>query len=155
MPGNKVKAFLDENEVRYVSIQHSRAYTAQEVAESAHVPGHELAKTVMVKLDGTLAMAVVPAVFNIDLELLRGAAGAGTATLASENEFKTRFPDCQPGAMPPFGNLYGMRVYADEGLSDEEMIAFNAGSHVEIIRMTYSDFERLVEPKLARIADVP
>jgi len=155
MPGDKVKAFLDENAVRYVSIQHSRAYTAQEVAESAHVPGHELAKTVMVKLDGTLAMAVVPAVFNVDIELLRGAAGAGTATLASEDEFKTRFPDCQPGAMPPFGNLYGMRVYADEGLSDEEMIAFNAGSHVEIIRMTYSDFERLVEPKLARIADVP
>jgi Ala-tRNA(Pro) deacylase len=155
MPGDKIKAFLDENEVRYVSIQHSRAYTAQEVAESAHVPGHEIAKTVMVKLDGTLAMAVVPAVFNVDLELLRGAAGAGTATLASEDEFKTRFPDCQPGAMPPFGNLYGMRVYADEGLSDEEMIAFNAGSHVEIIRMTYADFERLVEPKLARIADVP
>jgi Ala-tRNA(Pro) deacylase len=155
MPGDKIRRFLDENDVRYASIQHSRAYTAQEVAESAHVPGHELAKTVMVKLDGALAMAVVPAVFNLDLELLRGAAGADTAVLATEAEFSARFPDCQPGAMPPFGNLYGMSVYADEGLSDEEMIAFNAGSHVEIIRMAYADFERLVAPKLARIADVP
>ena len=155
MPGTAIKRFLDSNAVRYVTIQHSRAYTAQEVAESAHVPGHELAKTVIVKLDGRMAMAVVSAVFNVDIELLRGAADVRTAELASEAEFKNRFPDCQPGAMPPFGNLYDMEVFADEGLSDEEMIAFNAGSHVELIRMSYADFERLVKPRLARIADVP
>jgi len=108
-----------------------------------------------VKLDGRLAMAVVPAVFNVDLELLRGAANASSAVLASEDEFKSQFPDCQPGAMPPFGNLYGIQVYADEDLREEEIIAFNAGSHVEVIRMPYADFERLVQPKIARIADVP
>lgn len=155
MAGTAVRQFLDSKGIRYVTIQHSRAYTAQEVAESAHVPGHELAKTVIVKLDGQLAMAVVPAVFNVDFELLRGAAGAQTAELASEEEFKDRFPDCQPGAMPPFGNLYEMPVFADEGLSDEEMIAFNAGSHVELVRMSYADFERLVTPRIARLADVP
>jgi Ala-tRNA(Pro) deacylase len=155
MPATAIRRFLDEHRTRYVTVQHSRAYTAQEVAESAHVPGHELAKTVIAKLDGELAMAVVPAVYSVDIGLLRGVAQARSVSLASEDEFKGRFPDCQPGAMPPFGNLYGMRVLADDSLSDEEMIAFNAGSHVEIIRMAYVDFERLVRPTVGRIAELP
>ena len=146
MPGTKLKQFLDENQVRYVSIRHSPAFTAQETAASAHIPGRELAKTVMVKIDGAMAMAVLAATKRLDLELLRQAAGAQKVTLADEKEFSGAFPDCEPGAMPPLGNLYGLDVYVDESLREDEQIAFNAGSHAELIQMDYQEFERLVQP---------
>ena len=152
MPATKVKQFLDANRVRYVAIQHSPAFTAQEIAASAHIPGRELAKTVMVKLDDRLAMAVLPATKKLDTELLERASGARRAMLASEKEFMDMFPDCEPGAMPPFGNLYGLEVYADEQLAQDEMIAFNAGSHAELIQVPYDDFVRLVKPKVASLA---
>ncbi len=152
MPVQKLKQFLDENQVKYVSISHSKAYTAQEVAASAHIKGKELAKTVIVKLDNATAMAVLPASYHVDLELLREAAGASRAALATESEFKGMFPDCETGAMPPFGNLYGMDVYVAEALAEDAEIAFNAGSHTELIRMAYKDFERLVQPKVLRFA---
>jgi Ala-tRNA(Pro) deacylase len=155
MPVEKLKEFLEKNGVKYVSISHSPAYSAQEIAASAHVRGKELAKTVMVKLDGRMAMAVLAASHKVDFGLLKKAAGAGKAELAGEEEFREMFPGCEVGAMPPFGNLYGMEVFVDEGLSADEEIAFNAGSHTELIRLKYGDFERLVGPKAANFSIGP
>ena len=149
MPVKKLKEFLDKERVKYVSITHSPAYTAQEVAQSAHVPGKDVAKTVMVKIDGKMAMAVLPASCKVDLERLKTAAGAGKVELANEGEFKGLFPDCEVGGMPPFGHLYGMAVYCSPELAEDEQIAFNAGSHTELIRLSYRDFERLEKPKIA------
>jgi len=152
MPIKKLREFLDSNHVRYVCIGHSRAYTAQEIAASAHIPGKELAKTVMVKLDGNMAMAVLPASHKIDFDLLKMAAGASEVELATEREFKGMFPECEPGAMPPFGNLYGMSVFVEQTLAEDEEIAFNAGSHTELIRLAYKDFEKLAEPAVVELA---
>lgn len=149
MPARKLKEFLDSRGVKYVTIGHPTVYTAQEIAASAHIPGKELAKTVVVKLDGKLAMAVLPASHKIDFDFLREAAKAKVVALACEEEFKDLFPGCNIGAMPPFGNLYGMDVFAEEALAEDEEIAFNAGSHTELIKMDYKDFEMLVRPKLA------
>jgi Ala-tRNA(Pro) deacylase len=148
MPVRKLKEFLDNNHVKYVSIVHSRAYTASEVAQSAHISGKEMAKTVMVKVKGKMAMAVLPASSQVDFEHLRGALGANSVELASEREFQDLFPECEVGAMPPFGNLYGMDVCASRRLSEEREIAFNAGSHTELIKLSYQDFERLVKPRV-------
>jgi len=153
MPIEKLKTFLDKEGIKYVIITHSRAYTAQEAAASAHIPGREVAKTVMVKLDGRMAMAVLPASYHIDLEHLAGAAGAKKVSLASEHEFAALFPDCDTGAMPPFGNLYGLPVYVDERLTHDTWIAFNAGKHSVAIQMAFSDFRKLVEPTVVALAE--
>ena len=155
MPVTKLKKFLDENGVKYVSITHSRAYTAQEAAASAHIPGKQVAKVVIVKLDGELAMAVLPATCKVDFDRLKEASGAGEAGLAAEAEFDGMFTECELGAMPPFGNLYGMDVYVAERLAGDEEIAFNACSHTELIRLAYADFERLAKPKVMRFAFQP
>jgi Ala-tRNA(Pro) deacylase len=149
---NKLKEFLDSKHIQYIVISHSPAFTAQQIAASAHVKGKELAKTVMVKIDGNLAMAVLPASQKVDLERLREAADAEQVELASEREFRDRFPDCDLGAMPPFGNLYGLDVYVADTLTDDEEIAFNAGSFTELVRMAYRDFEQLVQPEVVRFA---
>ena len=149
MPVKKLKEFLDAQNVKYVGIFHSLTYTAQEIAASVHVKGKDVAKTVMVKLDGKMAMAVLPASHQVDFDHLRKASGAQDAVLATENEFKDLFPDCDIGAMPPFGNLYGMDVFVARALTEDKEIAFNAGSHYEMIRLAYEDFERLVNPKIA------
>ena len=146
MPVKKLKEFLDSSGVRYVSIVHSMAYTAQEIAATTHIPGKEIAKTVMVKLDGKMAMAVLPASYKVDFGLLQKAAGVGKVELASEEEFKGIFPECEIGAMPPFGNLYGMDVFVAESLAEDKEISFNAGSHTELIKLGYKDFENLVKP---------
>lgn len=148
MPVRRLKEFLDSHNIRYVTISHSRAFTAQETATSAHIPGKELAKTVMVKIDGKMAMAVLPASCKVDFDLLRKATGSGQAEIADEKEFKNLFPECEVGAMPPFGNLYGMDVFVARSLTEDEEIAFNAGSHRELVKMAYRDFERLVKPKV-------
>ena len=152
MPAGKLREFLDEKGVRYVTIGHSPAFTAQEIAASAHISGRELAKTVMVKIDGAMAMAVLPASRTVDFGLLEAAAGAQSVELAHEEDFRDLFAGCEVGAMPPFGNLYGMAVYADEGLAEDEEIAFNAGSHKELVKLAYADFARLVEPTVAAFA---
>ena len=152
MPVKKLKEFLDSQSVKYVTLNHSAAYTAQEIAASAHVRGKDLAKTVMVTLDGKMAMAVLPASRKVSFELLREASGAGNVQLAGEQAFRDMFAGCEVGAMPPFGNLYEMDVYASRLLTQDEEIAFNAGSHTESMRLAYKDFERLVKPKVARIA---
>ena len=148
MATTKLEEFLNQNGVVHQIIRHPLAFTATSVAGAAHIKGKEMAKTVMVNLDGHLAMAVVPADRKVDLERLRQAAGAVRAELADEREFLGDFPECEPGAMPPFGNLYGMEVYVEPHLAADAEIAFNAGSHTELIRMAYKDFERLIHPKL-------
>jgi Ala-tRNA(Pro) deacylase len=148
MPLSKVRAFLDGHHIKYVVISHSKAYTAQGIAAIAHIRGQELAKTVIVKLDGALAMAVLPASYQVDLLALKKVVGVKDASLASEREFKQHFPDCETGAMPPLGNLYGFPVYVDETLTRDEEIAFNAGTHFELVRMKYEDFDKLVEPEV-------
>jgi len=152
MPVKKLKDFLDSNKIKYVTIKHSPAYTAPEIAGTAHIPGKELAKTVIIKVDGKMAMAVLPASQKVNFDLLKKIAGASKAELASEQEFKDLFPECDVGAMPPFGNLYGMEVFVDESLLEDKEIAFNAGSHTELIRLAYKDFERLVKPKMGKIS---
>lgn len=144
--------FLDSHNIRYVTLHHSQAYTAQEVAQSAHIHGVEFAKTVIVRLDGKLAMAVLPAPEKIDLELLSAAAHVKEAELATENEFQGRFPKCEVGAMPPFGNLFDMDVYLEEEMTSNERMTFNAGTHTELVQMSVKDFLDLVNPKLTRIS---
>jgi Ala-tRNA(Pro) deacylase len=152
MPTRRLKEFLDHNHVKYVCISHSPAYTAQEIAASVHIPGKEMAKTVMVKLDGRMAMAVLPASARLDMNLLKEACGAKQVALASESEFRSLFPDCETGAMPPFGNLYDLPVYVAEKLTEDREIAFNSGTHSELIRLSYNDFERLAKPKVVRVS---
>src|SRR3989442_7892006 len=143
MPVKRLKEFLDGHHVEYVTVSHSRSYTAQDVAESAHVSGRELAKTVLVRLDGTMAMVVLPAATRVDFNLLKLAAGAKHAELAGEKEFKDLFPECELGAMPPFGTLYGMETYASDRLGGQKEIALNARSHTPIIPLSDRGFARL------------
>ncbi len=150
MPLKKLKEYLDSQKVRYESLAHYETYTSQETAQSAHISGRELAKTVIVKIGGRMAMAVLPAPKKIDFALL-GAAAGSAAEIAVEQEFIDIFPDCETGAMPPFGNLYGMDVYVDESLTRDKEIAFNAGSHIELMKLSYKDFARLVRPKVVKM----
>ena len=152
MPVQKLVELLDRNGIKYTITTHSVANTAQEVAALTHTPGQELAKTVILEIDGALAMAVLPACTVVDVGQLREAVGAQSVTLAKEHDFKSWFADCEPGSMPPFGNLYGMAVLVDEVLTRDKQIAFNAGSHRELMRLSYKDFERLVKPKVLRFA---
>lgn len=151
MPLSKLRNFLDSQNVKYLVISHSLAYTAQGVAALAHVSGKKLAKTVIVNIDGILGMAVIPASEHVDLDRVRVLTGAQIVQLASEREFKDAFPDCETGAMPPFGNLYDMPVYADVSLGLQEEITFSAGSHRELVRMDWKDLERLVNPTIHRL----
>ena len=147
-----LRDFLDRHHVRYVVMSHSPAYTAQETAQAAHIHGEQFAKTTIVKLDGELAMAVLPATQKVDLKLLAAAAGAAKSEVANEAEFRGRFAECELGAMPPCGNLFAMPVYVEEALTREKNIAFNAGTHSELVQMAMADFVDLVKPRLARIA---
>lgn len=146
MAMERVKHFLDENSVKYVIQQHSPVYTAQEVAEAAHVPGRHFAKSVMVTVDGRLALAVLPATDRVDLRRLAQSLGAQSVGLAEEGEFSDRFPDCEPGAMPPFGNLFDLEVFVSPHLTQADIIAFNAGNHREVMQLAYDVFDRLVKP---------
>lgn len=148
MPAKKLKEYLDRHHIKYTSIKHSPAYTAQEIAARSHISGKDMAKTVMVKINNEMAMAVLPASFKIDFEALMNVTGSAMVDLASEEEFKFIFPDCEIGAMPPFGNLYDLDVYVSEKLAEDNEIWFNAGTHNELIRMHYDDFERLVKPRV-------
>ncbi|MHC4971337.1 MAG: aminoacyl-tRNA deacylase [Planctomycetota bacterium] len=151
----KLKAFLDEHKVKYHVLSHHERFTSSEIAQALHVPGQELAKVVMVNADGKLVMAVVTANDRVDLGALKGVIGAKNAKLATEDDFKGTFPDCEVGAMPPFGNLYDVPVFADSALTKDEEIVFEAGNHKEAVKLSYGDFDRLVKPKVAEIATSP
>lgn len=144
----KLKEYLEKEGVRYVTISHPTAYTAQEIAHLVHVPGKEMAKTVMISVEGKTAMAVLPASYNINFSHLCGVLNTTNVYLEAEEEFKRAFPDCELGAMPPFGNLYDMEVYVAKSLAEDEEIVFNAGTHTDLIKMSYADYERLVQPKV-------
>lgn len=148
MPSTRLHRLLDANHVKYQTIAHLPAPTAQETAAVAHVPGREFAKTVIVNIDGRLAMVVQNAKSLVPLSRIRAVTGAQEVHLASEHEFEDSFPDCEPGAMPPFGNLYGMEVFVTQDLAEDEEITFNAGSHTELVKLGYQDFARLVHPVL-------
>jgi len=152
MPVKKLKYYLDANDIKYVVISHSSAFTALDVAESAHFSGNKLAKTVMVKMDGKMAMAVLPAPHKIDFELLKAICAAEQVELATEDEFTDLFPNCAVGTMPPFGNLYNMQVYLAEPLTENDEIAFAAGSHSELLKLSYRDFARLVKPAIVQFS---
>ena len=146
--------FLDERHGNYTALSHSRTITAQETAAAARIGNQHFAKTVMLKIDGKLAMMVMPASYRVDLVRLSRALGGSLVELAQEDEFRGAFPDCELGAMPPFGHLYGMPVYVDSRLTGQAEIAFNAGSHTDVVRMPYVEFERLAQPELLWLAHV-
>jgi Ala-tRNA(Pro) deacylase len=150
---NRLKAFLDENGARYVITTHSPAFTAQEIAALAHVKGRELVKAVMVKADGKHWLVATSAGQKVDLERVKRALGANDVRLETESDFRALFPDCELGAMPPFGNLYGVPVLIDESLQADEEIAFNAGDHTTLVRMRFDDFQRLVMPRSSAIGE--
>jgi Ala-tRNA(Pro) deacylase len=146
-----VKEFLDNQGIDYEIILHRRSDTAQATASAAQVPASKLAKTVIAKVDGALHMAVVPASQRLDLRLLKAATGGGSVALASEAEFQANFPGCEPGAMPPFGNLYGLPVWVDGQVAANPQIVFNAGTHTELVRLAYRDFARVVAPRVVSL----
>ena len=148
----RLKSYLDKNGVDYHVSYHQRVYTAQEVAAAQHVPGRELVKVVMVRVDSELMMMVLPASFIVDMDTLKRLFPAKNVGLAREEEFQGLFPDCEIGAMPPFGNLYDLQVYVDTTLAGQPHIVFQAGTHVETIRMAYQDFVNLVQPKVVDFA---
>jgi Ala-tRNA(Pro) deacylase len=145
----KLKQLLDQNGVQYSLIVHHTAYTAQEVAAAEHVPGREHAKVTVIKVGQDFAMAVMPAQKKIDFVKLAAVLGEKQIRLAEEKEFSGIFPECEPGAMPPFGHLFGLSVIVDVELEKDQNIAFQAGTHVESIRMKYADFKRLEKPRTA------
>ena len=152
MPVKALKDYLDTHGIHYLTITHSKAYTMQKIAALTHISGNEMAKTVMVKVDGKMAMAVLPASTRINFSSLKSLLDADDLRLAHEDEFKDVFPNCEVGAMPPFGNLWNIPVYVAEKLTRQGHIAFNAGTHLELIQMDYKDFERLVKPKVLSYA---
>ncbi len=151
MPVKMLKELLDSHDVKYASISHSRAYSAQTIAEAAHIPGKELAKTVVVRIDDKFAMVVLPASYRVHLGHLKVAVSASHVELATETELENLLPDCERGTMPSFGILYDMDVYVAEQLTEDEEITFSAGSHTELVRMSCKDFETLVTPKIAAL----
>jgi len=148
----RVKEYLDQNDVKYASIKHSKAYTAQEIASSSHISGKELAKTVILKdKKGEFAMAVLPAVDKVDLEAIEEKRDLVNPELASEQEFRDLFSDARTGAMAPFGNLYDLPTYVSTKFENHRMITFNAGNHEELIRMPFKDYKELVKPKIIKL----
>jgi len=145
---SRLKVMLDEAKVFYEVYTHPLAYTAQEIAEKQHVSGKELAKVVMLEVDNQLVMGVVPGNLKVDVNAARANLHASTLRLATEDEFTSRFPECEIGAMPPFGNLFGLKVVVDPALEKDEYIYFNAGSHAQTVRMKYKDFAALVKPQV-------
>jgi Ala-tRNA(Pro) deacylase len=152
MATRRIIEFLNGNNIKYVMTTHSPAYTAQEVAAAAHVPGRQFAKAVIVRIDGELAMAVVPATCKVDTFALRSALGAEFVEVVDKPVIAERFEGCQLGAMPPLGNLFGMQTYVDREIAKSDDIAFNAGTHSDVVWMRFDDYRRLVHPKLLHIA---
>ncbi len=153
MYGEKIRKFLDENDVPYETIDHRAEYTADRTAESVHIHGKNVAKTVIVKVDGDLHMAVVTASEMVDMSFLQKIFGTKGVVLADEKDFEDIFPDCEVGAMPPFGNLYNIKMFISEELSHDEEFVFNAGSHETLIKIRYYDYERLMHPMVVNFQD--
>ena len=147
----RLKSFLEDNQIAYSVMTHTTAYTAQGAAAAMKISGKELAKTVVLRTGGEMILAVLPAPNHVRLDKLAAEVGK-PVRLATEQEFSDLFPDCELGAMPPFGSLYDLPVYVDESLAADEAIVFNAGTHREAIRMRYDDFVRMAKPKVCSFA---
>jgi Ala-tRNA(Pro) deacylase len=147
MPSQNLTRYLNDHRVKYTTITHTPAYTAQEIAAAAHVSGMKLAKSVVVKIDGKLCIFVEPANYKVNLKALQVQLGAHSVELAHEYEFEDTFPGCETGAVPPIGELFDVDVYVDDVIKYQDEIAFSAGNHSELVTMRYSDFEKLVKPK--------
>ncbi len=148
----RLEHYFREQDVKYEVTAHPEVYTAQEVAAVEHVPGKLMAKVVISVLDGKTTMLVLPAPYRVEMPKLRAALAAKEARLAREEEFAHLFPDCEAGAMPPFGNLYNVAVVVDGSLGQDPKIVFNAGTHRETMTVSYKDFERLVAPRIVDFA---
>lgn len=148
----RLVAYLQENGVAFEELSFPEVYTAQEVAAQLHVPGWQLAKVVMAKAEGELAMLVLPAPARVDFSCLKEALGAKEVELARERDFGHRFPDCEVGAMPPFGGLYQVPTYVEEALTEAGDIVFLAGTHNEALKLSYTDYERLAQPQVLGFA---
>jgi Ala-tRNA(Pro) deacylase len=146
---NRLESFLKERDVPFQTQHHARAFTALEIAESEHVPGKMLAKVVILTDTDRLLMAVIPAPEHVNLDKAKAVIGTDRLRLAEESEFLDEFPDCEVGAMPPFGNLYDVPVYVDKTLAEDETIVFNNGTHTDTMSLKYKDFEQLVQPHIA------
>lgn len=148
MPAKRIKEFLTQNKIHYLSITHSEAYTTREISHLSNISEHTFAKSVLIRAEDKTLMVVLPASERIEFEALKKILHENNVSLAPENTFLALFPDCEVGAMPPFGNLYNIQVYVDKSLAKNKEIAFNAGNHSELIKMNYQDFEKLVKPIL-------
>ncbi len=148
MPTPRLVEFLDASHTRYSLLRHAPGWSAQRTARSAHIKGDHLAKTLIMNADNRLVMVVLPASHRVDIDSLRHALGAVKLELASEPEFRNLLPDCEPGALPPFGNLYNMEVYLAECMSHDEEFTFCAGSCTQLIKMKFDDYQQLVQPTL-------
>jgi len=154
MTGQKLFQFLYDNHVRYDILKHPVAFTAQGIAHAAHVSGRMVAKTVIVKVDDRMVMMVLPASCRLNIDMLRSIFWTDRVELANEEEIARMFPDCEIGGMPPFGNLYGLEVYVSRELTRDPQISFNAGNHSELVRMSYTDFARIVHPSVMDFAQI-
>jgi Ala-tRNA(Pro) deacylase len=147
----RLKELFDDAKVSYEVYNHPLAYTAQEIAARQHFSGKEMAKVVMLEVDDRLIMGVIPGSQKINLNTVKASLGAKQVRLATEDEFISRFPECEVGAMPPFGHLFGVPVLVDPALEKDDVIYFNAGNHVQTVRLSYKDFARLVKPQIASL----
>lgn len=148
----RLEKYFRDNGVKFQAMTHPTVYTAQEVAAEQHVPGKQVAKVVMVQAEGEMVMLVLPASSRIDFQKLSSALGKKGPHLAKEEEFERVFPDCEVGAMPPFGNLYNVSVYVDRSLTEDSEIVFQAGTHTETMKVRFADYERLVKSQVAEFA---
>jgi len=148
----RVQALLDERQVPFEVVEHKPDHTALQTAWDTHTPSREFAKTVFVEVDGECAMAVLTASDQLSEQGLRASVGASSVHLLDESEIEKVCPDCELGAAPPFGNLYGVPVFVSPRLREDETITFNGGTHREAIRMRYEDFERLVRPRVVSLS---
>lgn len=148
----RLQEYLDRHHVAYEVHTHPLAYTSERTAQAQHVPGREMAKVVVLRDGADFFLFVLPAPFRVDLALAAEALDRPALRIAEEAEFRDLFPGCEPGAMPPFGNLFGMPVWVDHSLTRDEFIVFDAGSHTETVRLRYGDFAGLVKPRVARFA---
>lgn len=152
---HRLKTYLNREHVRYEVLPHPQAFRASEIAQILHEPERGIAKVIVVKVDDRFVMTVLPASWNVDIRRLRDVFGTHHVRLATEDELRDLFPDCELGAMPPFGILYGLPVYVDQTLMEDEYIVFEAGTHSEAIRMRYADFAAFGYPVVAEFHHSP
>jgi Ala-tRNA(Pro) deacylase len=151
----KLEQYFREHQIPFQVQQHPLAYTAQGVAASEHIPGKVVAKVVIVSADQQMVMLVLPAPSHVDFNRVGQTLGAREVRLVEESALKAAFPDCEVGAMPPFGTLYQLPMYVEKHLAEDEAIVFPVGTHTETMRLTYADYERLVHPAMAEFARPP